>query len=266
MRTKGPKESVRSSKRNHQQLNRDAWSMKAEEYADPAELKWDSPDPVWGIWQIPNERIAMLPESLKGKRCLEIGCGTAYVASWMAMRGGETYAIDPTRNQLNTAARLRNEHDRHVVLLEAFGEQLPFPDESFDFAISEYGASLWADPYQWVPEAARVLKPSAQLVFMTCHPISQLCCPEQPDLRNGTELLRPYLGMYELHWSDPPTVEFQLPHGKWIELLRSCGFEIEELHELGAPPDGKSQYVWADADWAQSWPTEEVWVVRKTGN
>ena len=71
--------------------------------------------------------------------------------------------------------------------------------------------------------------------------------------------------MYELHWSDPPTVEFQLPHGKWIELLRSCGFEIEELHELGAPPDGKSQYVWADADWAQSWPTEEVWVVKKSG-
>ena len=214
------KNMLKPSKRNHQQLNRDAWSMKAEEYADPAELKWDSPDPVWGIWQISNERIAMLPESLKGKRCLEIGCGTAYVASWMAMRGGETYAIDPTRNQLNIAARLRDEHDRQVVLLEAFGEQLPFPDESFDFAISEYGASLWADPYQWVPEAARVLKPSAQLVFMTCHPISQLCCPEQPDLRNGTALLRPYLGMYELHWSDPPTVEFQLPHGKWIELLR----------------------------------------------
>ena len=108
------KKSVRSSIPNHQQLNRDAWSIKAEEYTDPAELKWDSPDPVWGIWQISNERIAMLPECLEGKRCLEIGCGTAYVASWMAMRGGETYAIDPTRNQLNTAARLRDEHDRHT--------------------------------------------------------------------------------------------------------------------------------------------------------
>ena len=107
-----------------------------------------------------------------------------------------------------------------------------------------------------MPEAAHVLKPSAQLVSMTCHPISQLCCPEQPDLRNGTARLRPSLGMYELHWSDPPTVEFQLPDGNWIELLRSYGFESEELHKLGAPPNGKSQYVWADANWAQSWPAE----------
>lgn len=247
----------------HQQLNRSAWSTKAEEYSDPAEVKWATSEPVWGIWELPNDEVPMLPPSLKGKRCLEIGCGTAYVASWMAQRGGETYAIDPTRPQLETAARLRSAYDRRVVLVEAFGESLPFPDESFDFAISEYGASLWADPYQWVPEASRILRTGARLVFMTCHPISQLCCPEQPDLRNGTTLLRPYLGMYELHWSDPETVEFQLPHGKWIELLRSCGLEIEELRELGAPPSGKSQYVWADVTWAQLWPTEEVWMVRK---
>ena len=41
--------------------------MKAEEYADPAELKWDSPDPVWGIWQISNERIAMLSRKSQGQ-------------------------------------------------------------------------------------------------------------------------------------------------------------------------------------------------------
>ncbi len=205
----------------------------------------------------------MLPASLEGMRCLEIGCGTAYVASWMALRGGDVYAIDPTRNQLDTALRLRSRYDRKISLVECFGESLPFPDESFDFAISEYGASLWADPYQWVPEVARVLRPGARLTFMTCHPISQLCCPEQPDLRNGVELLRPYLEMYRLHWSDPETVEFQLPHGKWIELLRSCGFEIESLLELGAPEGATSDYVWADAEWATKWPTEEVWTARR---
>jgi len=28
------------------------------------------------------------------------------------------------------------------------------PDGSFDFAISEYGAALWAGPYQWIYEPA----------------------------------------------------------------------------------------------------------------
>lgn len=195
------------------------------------------------MWELPNDEIPTLPPNLKGKRCLDIGCETAYVAPRMAQSGGETCVIDPTRPQLETAARLRNKYDRRVALVEAFGENLPFPDESFDFAISEYGASLWADPYQLIPEASRCLRTGARLVFMTCHSISQLYCPEQPDLRNGTTLLRPYWGMYELYWSDPETVEFQFPHGKWIVLLRSCGLEIEELHEIDAPRDGKSHYV-----------------------
>ena len=36
---------------------------------------------------------------------------------------------------------------------------VPLPDASFDLAVSEYGASLWADPYKWIPEAARLLRP-----------------------------------------------------------------------------------------------------------
>jgi hypothetical protein len=27
-------------------------------------------------------------------------------------------------------------------------------------AISEYGASIWCDPYAWIPEAARMLRPA----------------------------------------------------------------------------------------------------------
>ena len=59
--------------------------------------------------------------------------------------------IDPTPNQLNTALRLAREQRLNVQFVEAFGENLPFEDESFDFAVSEYGAALWADPYAWIP-------------------------------------------------------------------------------------------------------------------
>ena len=83
----------------HQQFNRAAWATHALDYAEDAEVKWRSQDPMWGIWQWPNTEVPLLPSNLTGKRCLEIGCGTAYVSSWMANRGGECFAIDPTPRQ-----------------------------------------------------------------------------------------------------------------------------------------------------------------------
>ena len=58
----------------------------------------------------------------------------------------------------------------HEVTATADGSQgLAALDEEadrFDLVISEYGASLWADPYAWVPECARVLRPGGRLVFL----------------------------------------------------------------------------------------------------
>ncbi len=37
-------------------------------------------------------------------------------------------------------------------LLHGNAEVVPYPDASFDFAISEYGACLWCDPYRGFPK------------------------------------------------------------------------------------------------------------------
>ena len=66
----------------------------------------------------------------------------------MARRGGQVTGIDPTPKQLRRPVASRG--STRVELIEAFGEELPFPNSTFDFAISEYGASLWADPYRWI--------------------------------------------------------------------------------------------------------------------
>jgi ubiquinone/menaquinone biosynthesis C-methylase UbiE len=57
--------------------------------------------------------------------------------------------------------------------------EIAYPDASFDFAISEYGACLWADPHRWVPEAARLLRPAGQLVFLTNSFLMTLCTPPE---------------------------------------------------------------------------------------
>ena len=250
---------------DHIERNRAAWARFARDYVEPARKGWAATEPHWGIWGLPESELGLLPADLRGKRCLEIGCGAAYVSAWMARRGGDVVGIDPTPNQLATARMLRAEHGLPIALVEAVGEHLPFPDDTFDFAISEYGAALWADPYGWIPEAARVLKPGAELVFMTNATLSVLCMADADDEPTSTTLRRPYFGLHRIEWQDSDEVEFNLPHGKWIDLLRGNGFAIERLLELGAPPGATSRYAWADPQWAQSWPTEEVWCVRYRG-
>ena len=243
--------------------NRAAWQGFAAEYVEAAERSWVS-DPKWGIWGIPESDVAMLPENFDAQRCIELGCGTAYVSAWMARRGGDVYGIDPTPNQLATARRMQARHALAFPLIEGFAESLPFPDACFDFAISEYGAALWSDPHLWIPEAARVLKPGGQLVFLTNSAFVVLCSPDfEADGPTTDTLKRPYLGMHRTQWPDSVgEVEFHLPHGKWIELLTSNGFTVERLLELGAPTGATTRYKWADAKWAESWPTEEVWIAR----
>ena len=73
----------------HQLFNRAAWTKQAKDYVEDAEEKWRSQSPVWGIWRWSNTEVPLLPTSLEGKKCIEVGCGTAYISSWMANRGGE---------------------------------------------------------------------------------------------------------------------------------------------------------------------------------
>jgi len=58
-------------------------------------------------------------------------------------------------------------------------------------------------------------------------------------------------------------VEFHLGHGDWIRLLRANGFEITDLIELRPPDGATSTYPWVTAEWARSWPSEEVWRARR---
>src|SRR5205085_10698866 len=110
--------------------------------------------------------IGALPD-VRGLDVVELGCGTAYFGSWLARRGARVVGVDPTPAQLETARRMQAETGIGFPLVEAPGESVPLPDASFDLAVSEYGASLWADPYKWIPQAARLLRPDGLLVLLT---------------------------------------------------------------------------------------------------
>jgi len=248
---------------DHVGRNRTLWDDWAEHYVAPAEDNWARDTPTWGIWSVPEAQLGMLPADLAGKDAIELGCGTAYVSAWLARRGARVVGIDNSEAQLATAARLRRQHGFDFPLLHGNAEAVPYPDSSFDFAISEYGACLWADPQRWVPEAARLLRPGGRLVFLVNSFLLSLCMPAEEGAAATDRLLRPAFGRYRMEWPGDPGVEFHLSHGDWMRLLRGSGFEVEDLVEVRPPADATTRHPFVTLEWARQWPCEEVWKARK---
>jgi SAM-dependent methyltransferase len=248
---------------DHVQRNREAWDSFADRYAGPGRAQWQANQPNWGIYSVPEADVGMLPPSVDGLDVIELGCGTAYVSSWLARRGARPVGIDNSPAQLETARRLQAEFGVEFPLHQGNAEQTPFPDESFDLAISEYGASIWCDPYLWIPEAARILRPGGQLVFLVNGAILMLCAPDAEDEPATDRLLRDYFGMHRFEWPDDPSVEFHLGYGDMIRLLRRCGFEVEDMIEVRPREDATTSHPYAPVEWARRWPAEEVWKALK---
>jgi SAM-dependent methyltransferase len=234
----------------------------AERYGAAAPRLWARDEMAWGVFQVPESEVGALGD-VRGLDVVDLGCGTAYVSAWLARRGARPVGVDPTPAQLATARRMQGETGILFPLVEAAGEAVPLPDASFDLAVSEYGAALWAVPERWVAEAARLLRPGGRLVFLTNSVLIMLCLPDSGVALE--DLQRPQHAIYRLEWPGEEGVEYHLEHGGWIRLLRSNGFEIEALHELYAP-EAKRSGAYEDlvtGEWASRWPAEDLWVVRK---
>jgi SAM-dependent methyltransferase len=244
--------------------NRTAWTRANAAFTDrDAARAWGQDEITWGIFSTPERELNVLGD-ITGLDVIELGCGTAYFSAWLARRGARPIGVDVTPAQLETARRCQLEFGLEFPLLEASAEAVPLPDDSFDLALSEFGASVWCDPYLWIPEAGRLLRPGGVLVFMHTTPLVTICFPEEGEAT--PELQRPYFGMHRFEWTPESGVEFQLTHGEWIDVLRRAGFDVERLIEVQAPEGATrhSYYDDFDPEWARKWPAEELWAARKS--
>jgi SAM-dependent methyltransferase len=242
--------------------NIENWTEANGQYTGPnARAAWTKEELSYGVFGVPEKRLQVLGD-VAGLDVVDLGCGTGYVSAWLLRQGARPVGVDPTPAQLATAREMQQELGLEFPLVEAVAELVPLPDASFDLAISEYGASIWADPERWIPEAARLLRRRGRLVFLRNSTLSMLCMA----LDGVTESLQwPQRELRKITWPDTGETNFHAPPGELIDILSGAGFALERLVELYAPDDATTHeyYKYVPAEWAKKWPAEEIWVTRK---
>jgi ubiquinone/menaquinone biosynthesis C-methylase UbiE len=106
-------------------------------------------------------------QNLKGKKVLEIGCGTGAHAALFANAGANITAIDLTEKATElTKKRFDLFQIKDMAVLNCDAEKLPFPDNSFDFVWSWGVIHHSANTQKIIKEILRVLKPKGKTSLM----------------------------------------------------------------------------------------------------
>lgn len=106
----------------------------------------------------------VIAEHVRGKRVLDMGCGSGRYALALAAAGaGEVMAIDHQRKAFRRAEEYAESTALPVCFMEADVLRLPFSDRSFDFVFCNGVLHHTRDWSRGVTEYARVMKRSGYL-------------------------------------------------------------------------------------------------------
>jgi ubiquinone/menaquinone biosynthesis C-methylase UbiE len=193
--------------------------------------------------------FTMLPD-VTGLRGLDIGCGEGHNTRLLAKRGAKMSAIDISETFIRHATESERSDPLGIDYQLASAVELPFPDQSFDFATAFMSLMDIPETEQVIAEAHRVLKPGGFLQFSITHPCFDT--PHRRNLRNADGLTYAIeVGNYFQNqdgdvseWifgSAPPGLKSTLPKFKtprftrtisqWINTLITDGFKIEHMEE-----------------------------------
>jgi SAM-dependent methyltransferase len=107
-------------------------------------------------------RVADAAAIRPGDRVLDVACGTGVLARAAASRAGPAGAVtglDLSAGMLAVAARI----SPGLRWQQGTAEALPFPDQSFDAVISQFGLMFFPDRVGALREMMRVLVPGGRL-------------------------------------------------------------------------------------------------------
>jgi SAM-dependent methyltransferase len=219
--------------------NRRWWDADADTYhAEHGEFLGDV-DLVWCPENLRESDVRLLGDVV-GRRVLEVGCGSAPCARYLARQGADVIAFDVSAGMLAHARAAAGRTGTAVPLVQADVCELPFRDRSFDLAFSAFGGIPFvADSAGAVREVARVLRPGGRWVFSVTHPM-RWAFPDDPGPAGLTAIQsyfdrEPYVEVDEA--GVPAYVEHHRTMGDRIREIVGAGLTLLDVLEPEWPED-----------------------------
>jgi len=229
---------------NHDEVGR-LWNENADAWTKLARAGYD----VYRDYLNTPAFFEMLPD-VDGLAGLDIGCGEGHNTRLLAQRGARVTAVDMAEKFISHARESERNEPLGIDYHVASAVELPFPDESFDFATGFMSFMDIPETERVVAEAYRVLKPGGFLQFSITHPCFDTPHRRQCRHEDGTtyaievgEYFRNLDGEVTewLFGAAPPEAkaglrDFKIPRftrtlGQWLNLLVDTGFVLGRVGE-----------------------------------
>jgi 2-polyprenyl-6-hydroxyphenyl methylase/3-demethylubiquinone-9 3-methyltransferase len=166
----------------------------------------------------------------KNKKILDIGCGAGFLTNALAKEHHEVVGVDLSSKSLEIAKK--SDITKKAAYLQAPGEQLPFPDNSFDVISALDFLEHIEEPQRVIQEASRVLKPGGLFFFHTFN-------------RNFLSYLLIIKGVEFFVPNTPPQMHLLRLFIKPEELSRMCQMSDLQVVEMrGMRPSFGLQGLW----------------------
>ena len=244
--------------------NRRWWDADADDYHREHGNFLGDAEFVWCPENLREQDVHLLGD-VSGRRVLEIGCGSAPCARWLAGQSVEVVAFDLSAGMLRHATQATVRTGVPVPLIQADVCELPFRTNSFDLAFSAFGAIPFvADSAGAMREIARVLRPGGRFVFSATHPMRWMF-PDDPGPR-GLTVIQSYFDRspyVEVDADDVPVyVEHHRTLGDRIRELVGAGFVLEDLIEPEWPEDFDGVWGQWGPERGEMFPGTTIYVAR----
>lgn len=229
---------------DHREVGR-FWNENAETWTHLARLGYD----VYRDFLNTPAFFEMLPP-ITGLTGLDLGCGEGHNTRLLARRGAKVTAIDIAEVFLRYAMEEEKRERLGIEYVLGSAVELPFADESFDFAVGFMSLMDIPEVEEVLAEAIRVLKPNGFLQFSIEHPC--FATPHRRKVRDdqGRTLAVEVGGYFSdrdgeieewLFGSAPMKLRQSLPKfriprfrkslSEWLNLVLKSGFVLEAFQE-----------------------------------
>jgi len=197
----------------------------------------------WGLGNYERIALQLLPaaevvvatgDPLPGETLVDVGCGSGNAALLATERGATVIGVDPSERLLEVAAAAAEERDLDAEFVLGDAASMPISGAEADVVVSVFGVIFAEDPSAAAAEIARMIKPTARVVFAAWVPGGPISDAVRLTRSTMAEILEQPPGPPPFTWHERGSLaELFEPHGFSISVTEhSIPFHAPSIDEF----------------------------------